>query len=173
MHLNYTELSTNYKKNLDDKLRGFSGGPGFLETWTDDEDPKRAIMDIIDLAINAGHEVVAISAPDVAESFPLGGYKTGFINYEGNGVITYMSQNAMEILLDVQEILHDIKQDTPVKIAGLKDGILILDYEDKPGSRPVHYDLIRLEDYLNERLPSKVNIQTLNVEDKNKRKCRT
>lgn len=171
MHLNYTELSTKQKENQD--LRGWSGGPGFLETWVCDADPNKAILDMIDLAIEDGHEVVTVTAPEVAVSIERGSYKHGFIHYEGNGVLTYVSQNAMEILLDIQEILHDLGQDRDVKIASLKDGILVLDYEEKPSARPLHYDLIRLEDHLNERLPSRVNIQTLNVEDKNKRKCRT
>jgi hypothetical protein len=54
MMLNYQELVQGYYDNLNNNLRNFKGGPGFLETWVHDEDHNRSILEILDLAHSHG-----------------------------------------------------------------------------------------------------------------------
>ncbi len=56
--LNYSELVNDYYYNLNNNLRNFRGGPGFLETWVHDEDHNRSLLEILDLAHQSGiHEL--------------------------------------------------------------------------------------------------------------------
>lgn len=52
--LNYQELVSGYYDNLNNNLRNFKGGPGFLETWVHDEDHNRSLLEILDLAHSHG-----------------------------------------------------------------------------------------------------------------------
>src|SRR5476649_2718283 len=52
--LNYQELVAGYYDNLNNNLRNFKGGPGFLETWVHDEDHNRSLLEILDLAHSHG-----------------------------------------------------------------------------------------------------------------------
>lgn len=59
MELCYSELVEGYYKNLNDTLRNFRGGPGFLESWVHDENHNRSLLEICDLA--ALHHIPSIA----------------------------------------------------------------------------------------------------------------
>ncbi len=61
--LNYHELVTGYYDNLNNNLRNFKGGPGFLETWVHDEDHNRSLLEILDLAHSHGVTGLKIHLP--------------------------------------------------------------------------------------------------------------
>lgn len=63
MQLNYQELVVGYYDNLNNNLRNFKGGPGFLETWVHDEDHNRSLLEIFDLAKEHGVESLRITLP--------------------------------------------------------------------------------------------------------------
>jgi hypothetical protein len=63
MMLNYQELVQGYYDNLNNNLRNFKGGPGFLETWVHDEDHNRSILEILDLAHSHGITDLKIQLP--------------------------------------------------------------------------------------------------------------
>lgn len=65
----YDTLVEGYYQNLNDTLRNFRGGPGFLESWAHDENHSRSILEIFDLA--AQHEVHSVKLtvkPEIADS---------------------------------------------------------------------------------------------------------
>src|SRR5262245_33802203 len=61
--LNYQELVSGYYDNLNNNLRNFKGGPGFLETWVHDEDHNRSLLEILDLAHSHGIDNLNIKLP--------------------------------------------------------------------------------------------------------------
>ncbi len=61
--LNYQDLVKDYYDNLNNNLRNFKGGPGFLETWVHDEDHNRSILEILDLAHSSGIAELSIRLP--------------------------------------------------------------------------------------------------------------
>ncbi|MGE3760114.1 MAG: hypothetical protein AB7H97_20280, partial [Pseudobdellovibrionaceae bacterium] len=61
--LNYQELVEGYYDNLNNNLRNFKGGPGFLETWVHDEDHNRSLLEILDLAHEHGISELKIQLP--------------------------------------------------------------------------------------------------------------
>lgn len=61
--LNYQELVTGYYDNLNNNLRNFKGGPGFLETWVHDEDHNRSLLEILDLAHSHAIAEMTIQLP--------------------------------------------------------------------------------------------------------------
>jgi hypothetical protein len=70
MKINYRELVNAYYENLNENLRHFRGGPGFLETWVHDEDHARSLLAILDLAQAEGVEELEIELPqDISFSF--------------------------------------------------------------------------------------------------------
>jgi hypothetical protein len=70
--LNYQDLVTGYYDNLNNNLRNFKGGPGFLETWVHDEDHNRSLLEILDLAHSHGIDALNIQLPPaVADSLNL------------------------------------------------------------------------------------------------------
>lgn len=70
MKINYSDLVKAYYENLNENLRHFRGGPGFLETWVHDEDHSRSLLAILDLAHGEGIEELEITLPqDIAFSF--------------------------------------------------------------------------------------------------------
>lgn len=98
--LNYQELVDGYYDNLNNNLRNFKGGPGFLETWVHDEDHNRSILEILDLAHSHGIAALQINLPqDVVRhinldwlrrnayeygSLELKGLQLSFSNTKGN-----------------------------------------------------------------------------------------
>lgn len=66
--LNYQELVNGYYDNLNNNLRNFKGGPGFLETWVHDEDHNRSLLEILDLAHSHGIESLNIHLPPTVAS---------------------------------------------------------------------------------------------------------
>jgi len=62
--LNYQELVSDYYDNLNNNLRNFKGGPGFLETWVHDEDHNRSLLEILDLAHAHGIADLTIRLPN-------------------------------------------------------------------------------------------------------------
>lgn len=63
VELNYQELVKDYYENLNNNLRNFKGGPGFLETWVHDEDHNRSLLEILDLAHSNGVASLRIHLP--------------------------------------------------------------------------------------------------------------
>ncbi len=61
MQLNYQDLVVGYYDNLNNNLRNFKGGPGFLETWVHDEDHNRSLLEIFDLAREHGVDSLKIT----------------------------------------------------------------------------------------------------------------
>lgn len=66
--LDYQELVNGYYDNLNNNLRNFKGGPGFLETWVHDEDHNRSLLEILDLAHSHGIERLNIQLPATVTS---------------------------------------------------------------------------------------------------------
>lgn len=66
--LNYQELVAGYYDNLNNNLRNFKGGPGFLETWVHDEDHNRSLLEILDLAHSHGINTLNIRLPATVKS---------------------------------------------------------------------------------------------------------
>ncbi len=66
--LNYQELVDGYYDNLNNNLRNFKGGPGFLETWVHDEDHNRSLLEILDLAHSHGIDNLNIHLPSTVTS---------------------------------------------------------------------------------------------------------
>ena len=147
MLINYTEMLAEYKKNMETNLRGFSGGPPPFETWVPYEgDDGKSMQALIDLAKEAGHEVVSV----ISE----------------NNLTAYLSERA-RVAQNWFEMNHP-----HVRIVGLKRNVLTLDYEETPYAyAPFHTFLISIEKKLNEELGETFDIQTLELSDKNKRKC--
>ncbi len=151
MHINYEAMLTEYNKNLETNLRGFSGGPPPFETWTPyDGDHDKSITDLIDYAKADGNEVVIINFQDKDYS--------------------YHSNRASQAELYLNKITENMGLGVVVKVAGLKRNVLTIDY-DAIDNDMFHVELIKIERELNKRLGEKFDIQTLNVDDKNKRKC--
>ena len=70
--LNYQELVAGYYDNLNNNLRNFKGGPGFLETWVHDEDHNRSLLEILDLAHENAIEELSIQlTQDVIQTLNL------------------------------------------------------------------------------------------------------
>lgn len=70
--LNYRELVDAYYDNLNNNLRNFRGGPGFLEPWVHDEDHNRSLLEILDLAKSSGVQNLAIQlTPTISSSLNL------------------------------------------------------------------------------------------------------
>jgi hypothetical protein len=66
--LNYQELVAGYYDSLNNNLRNFRGGPGFLETWVHDEDHNRSLLEILDLAHENGIDDLEIQLPEDVRS---------------------------------------------------------------------------------------------------------
>lgn len=172
MHVNYNDLVANYYKNLENNLRGFSGGPGFLSVWAHDEDPTRSLMSIIDLAIEDGHEILTIkSSQEVADQFKgYGDHKEGVV-YRDNEQIGYMTNRAVRVHDTVKHTAKDFGYNQIITFVSLKKNVLTLDYEDDTMDKPLHLGLMAIEEKVNKILNERLDIQTLNVDDRNKRSC--
>ncbi len=80
--LNYQELVQGYYDNLNNNLRNFKGGPGFLETWVHDEDHNRSLLEILDLAHSHGINAMKISLPsDVTSQVNLDWLRKNAVKY--------------------------------------------------------------------------------------------
>ncbi len=168
MLVNYDELVTNYKTNLETKLRGFAGGPGCLETWTYDDDDTRSINNIVDLAKEDKHEVVEIKVrPELLEKMP-----TKLPFEVSPGGVTFKTNHAMAIEIAINRLAKDLGIKSTLRVVGLRKTILTLDYEETPGEKSVHLYLMRLEKMLNDEQGTRFFFQTLNLDDKNKRTTR-
>lgn len=146
MHINYDKMLADYNKNMETNLRGFAGGPPPFECWVPYEgDDKKSIDDLLSIAREAGHEVVFVNHGDKEYS-----------NYTDRALRAELSLN---------------KFITPsfVKVISLKKNVLTIDYEDN-GTK-FYEQLIKLEAFVNKELNEKFDIQTLNIDDKNKRKA--
>lgn len=62
--IDYSQLVQEYYDNLNDNLRHFRGGPGFLETWVHDEHHGRSILGILELAHTAKVGQLEIQLPE-------------------------------------------------------------------------------------------------------------
>ena len=145
MHINYDNMLADYKKNMETNLRGFSGGPPPFECWVPYEgDDKRSIDDIISIARESGNEVVSVKYGDQEHSF--------------------ISKRAL-----TAEVNLTLLSGVQVKVVGLKKNVLTIDYP--ISETKFHENLIKLEASLNKQLNEKFDIQTLNIDDKNKRKA--
>ncbi len=165
MEINYEKMRDDYNKNLETNLRGFTGGPPPFETWTPTEgDPKRSVLDLIDLAVEDGQDVIFIKVSG-EEKFA-GGYNGGFICVMDDGV-QYVTSRGVPILLEFESIAHVINPSA--KVVNLKRNLMTIDYTDMPGKPPFHYSLIKIEDELCEKYGHRIYLQTLNIDDKNKR----
>lgn len=158
MLIKYEELLADYKTNIETNLRGFSGGPHPFETWVPYEgDHIKSINALIDLAIEAKNEVITVQA------------SKEICGSDDN--IICISPRAAKISESLSTICNDLGYTNKVKVVGLKNNVLTLDYEETPGLKPFHLSLIQIEDALNLALNEKLDIQTLNVDDKNRRNC--
>ena len=154
MQVNYDEMLSNYKKNIETNLRGFSGGPAPFETWVPYEgDDNKSIEALMELAKESGQEFIAITHGSVTHN--------------------YISDRAKQAQDYIIQVLKELNYTHLVNIVGLKKNVLTVDYEDLIGHKPFHTFLIKLETILNEMMNEKFDIQTLNLDDKNKRKCGT
>ena len=153
MNINYDEMLANCNKNLETNLRGFKGGPAPFEEWCPYEgDHDKSIQDLMDIAKKAGNEVVAIFT-------------------QHGGVTLYQSERAVQAKKVLNEIAEKMGRLIVVNVVGLKKNVLTIDYEEPLGAQPFHEMLIKIEAKLNEIMNEKFDIQTLNIDDKNRRKC--
>ncbi len=60
MVIDYHQLVKDYNENLNNDLRGFRPGPGFLQTWVHDCDPTKSILSILDAAVEAALDELEI-----------------------------------------------------------------------------------------------------------------
>jgi hypothetical protein len=60
MTVDYDELIKNYWDALFNKLRNFTAGPAFLETWVHDEDHTRSILGLFEAADGAGEDLLTL-----------------------------------------------------------------------------------------------------------------
>lgn len=107
----YDELVEGYYRNLNDTLRNFRGGPGFLESWVLDENHSRSLLDILDLAIQNGASSLEISlSGEVAENLDVAWLQTeikdaGQVKLERKGsanrLLFHSSKEAKEIEVPV------------------------------------------------------------------------
>lgn len=152
MQINYDEMLTNYNKNMETNLRGFSGGPPPFETWVPYEgDHDKSIKELVELAKNAGHEVVAVMTNQ-------------------GGVTLYQSDRAINAKVALNDIAITLGRTMVINVVGLKKNVLTIDYEDNAETKGFYKSLIEIEGLLNEKMNEKFDIQTLNIDDKNKRK---
>lgn len=144
MHINYDELLANYKKNMETNLRGFTGGPPPFETWVPyDGDDQKSKEELVSLARGIGHEVIYV-----------------------NDGCAFFSERASK----AESLLQSKCPEHMIRVMGLKKNVLTIDYAEPIGGN-FHSRLIALEGEINQELGETFDIQTLNVEDKNKRKC--
>jgi len=152
MLINYDELLAEYNKNLNENLRGFTGGPPPFEDWVPTEgDDAKSVRDLVNLAYESGHEVVTV------------------IN---KGLHEYYKRPGVDDLEEAINVIACKHWQQLVRIVGLKRNVLTLDYKDIPGKEPFHLHLIKLESYLEEATGRRYNIETLNVDDQNKREIK-
>lgn len=60
MTFDYDELVKNYWDGLFSRLRNFTGGPAFLETWVHDEDHTRSILGLFEAAEASGQTQITL-----------------------------------------------------------------------------------------------------------------
>lgn len=149
MIINYDDMLANYKKNLETNLRGFNGGPPPFEDWVPYEgDTNKSLKDIIELARNSGHEIFHITADKIKS--------------------TWKSPRAVKIEEALKYAAKSYGYDV-VSAHSLRNNILTIDYEDTVPGKQLHNDLIKIEGDINKALDVSLDLQTLNVDDKNKR----
>lgn len=152
MQINYDEMLTAYNKNMETNLRGFAGGPPPFENWVPYEgDHVKSIQELIDIAIESGQEVITVESA------------------HGRRVIH--TERAKKAKDNIDEILREKGLPNTVTIISLKKNVLTIDYEEIKDTQPFHERLIWLEGELNDIQGEKFNIETINLEDKNKRHC--
>lgn len=152
MRIDYEKMLTDYNTNMVTNLRGFSGGPPPFELWVPaGDDHAKSIEDIIDIAKSAGNEVVVVDHGDIEYN--------------------YYSHRAGEAETILNKISDEFGHTTKMKIHSLKKNILTIDYEEAPSDKNFHFALLKIEAELNTRLNEKFDIQTMTLEDKNKRAC--
>lgn len=62
--VNYQAIVKAYYNNLQDNLRSFRGGEGFLEEWAHDEDINRSLIEILYLAYEHDELPIQIILPE-------------------------------------------------------------------------------------------------------------
>lgn len=125
MKINYSELVSAYYQNLNENLRHFRGGPGFLETWVHDEDHARSLLNILDLAHADGLNELEIELPpDISLSFEwLRKEAASLGRVELNGSLLLFRRGEEFGAEDVFSLVH------PVYRAALRDAEKSLPYE--------------------------------------------
>ncbi|MGE4132081.1 MAG: hypothetical protein AB7F86_10625 [Bdellovibrionales bacterium] len=107
--LKYQELVEGYYDNLNNNLRNFKGGPGFLETWVHDEDHNRSLLEILDLAHENGISDLKVDLPkDVASEVNLDWLRRnaiafGSVDLTGT-LLTYSNKKASYSLDELTDI---------------------------------------------------------------------
>ncbi len=150
MRVDYAKMLAEYEKNMETNLRGFSGGPPPFECWVPYAgDHDKSINDLMDTAKSAGHEVITVDHGDLEYN--------------------YYSDRARQAELSIAKIIDDFGLNTKTKVVGLKKNVLTLDYDES--EKDFHFNLIKIEAELNKRISEKFDIQTLNIDDKNRRKA--
>ena len=61
MNVSYEQLVQNYCDGLFNKLRNFTPGPEFLDTWVHDEDDARSIFGVFEAAESAGLKTLSVT----------------------------------------------------------------------------------------------------------------
>lgn len=147
MFIDYQTMLKEYNDNMQNNLRGFTGGPPPFEDWVPyDDDPFKSAEELIKLAQKAKHEVITIKLSD-------------------NSTAGYMSDRAKTAQKYISSIVNEMKY-PEVKVVGLRHNVLTVDF-----NHPTfHEKLISLEHTVNELMGERFDIQTLNIDDKNKRK---
>ena len=171
MFIDYNEIVENYNKNLDENLRGFTGGPGFLETWTHDEDINRSVGEIIDLAVENKLLILNMKMhEEQAGKVQLGGYKDGVITITGGNVIQYLSREAVDLHGYLLIALADEGLTNTFFISDIVGEFVTLSYEENKSE--FSDALIRVERAVKRLSEKKYILQSEDVEDKNKRENR-
>ncbi len=170
MHLNYQDLCQAYKANLATNLRGFKGGEGFLANWTMDEDPQRSILNVIDLAREEGEEVLSIHVLDevLPHIFPRTFEDGSKLTLVGNTVF-FESYQALVVKVALNTVARELGRTEEIDIVKLRKHIVTIDYKDTDAKDALHHYLMKIEKELANLLGRYLYIETLNIDDKNKR----
>jgi len=153
MLIDYDKLLADYNKNMETNLRGFSGGPPPFETWVPyDGDDQKSIDELITLAKEIGHEVITVKS--------------------AKGDRIDKSQKALEAEGFMNKALEELNWLQRVTVVALRNKVLTIDYTDFAGEKPLHTYLIKLEKILNEMTGQNYDLQTLNIDDRNRRQLR-
>ncbi len=170
MFLDYNQLVSDYYKNLDENLRGFRGGPGFLETWTHDENHDRSISQILDLAEEHKVEVLLLKVgEEICNNAQLGACADGggVLTRKDSTTLQFLSRRAVDILGRIMVAAQQLMLTNEFTITNLKGPVVTLSYTEK--NNEFSFSMIQLERIANSMSPERIVLQSENMEDKNRR----